>query len=48
MSDSDEFQLRKLTAKLYMADWTVSLDQTLSGCVVQSYFNFDLVAVEVN
>lgn len=48
MSDADEFQLRKLISKLNMPDWSPSLDMVLSGCVVQSYFNFDLVATEVN
>ena len=48
LSDADEFQLRKLVSKLQMADWTPSLDKTLQDCVVQSYFNFDLVCVEVN
>ena len=48
MSDADEFQLRRLTSKLQMADWSILLDRTLQECVVQSYFNFDLVAMEVN
>ena len=48
LSDSDEFQLRKLVSKLQMADWTPNLDKTLQECVVQSYFNFDLVCMEVN
>ena len=48
MSDADEFQLRKLISKLNMSDWSVDLDKKLQDCVVQSYFNFDLVCVEVN
>ena len=48
MSDSDEFQLRKLVSKLNMGDWTPTLDETLKNCVVQSYFNFDIVAMQVN
>jgi len=48
LSDADDFQLRKLVSKLNMADWSPELDQTLQDCVVQSYFNFDLVCVEVN
>ena len=47
MSDADEFQLRKLTKKLNMSEWTPKLDQTLQECVVTSYFNFDLVATEI-
>ena len=30
-----------------MADWKPVLDKTLQECVVQSYFNFDLVCAEV-
>ena len=48
MSDADEFQLRKLKSKLDMADWTPVLDQKLQEVVVQSYFNFDLVCMEIN
>ena len=48
MSDADEFQLRKLVSKLNMSDWTLALDKKLQECVVQSYFNFDLVTMEVN
>ena len=48
MSDKDEFQLRKTVSKLNMSDWTAALDKKLQECVVQSYFNFDLVCAEVN
>ena len=48
MSDSDDFQLRKLVSKLNMADWSPTLDKTLQEVVVQSYFNFDLVCGQVN
>ena len=34
MSDSDDFQLRKLVSKLNMADWSPTLDKTLQEVVV--------------
>ena len=48
ISDADEFQLRKLVSKLNMSDWSTGLDKKLQDCVVQSYFNFDIVCNEVN
>ena len=48
MSDADEFQLRKLTSKLNMTDWSPVIDRCLQEVVVQSYFNFEIVCAEVN
>jgi hypothetical protein len=40
--------MRRLIGKLNMNDWSAELDQLLQSVIVQSYFNFDIVCVEIN
>lgn len=48
LTDGEAFQLRRATKLLKLNDWTLELDAYFSASVIRNYFNFDMVAVELN
>lgn len=48
LTEGETFQLRKAKKNQVVDEWTLPLDTFLKECVVRNYFNFDMVAIELN
>ena len=48
LTEGETFQLRKANKNQVVDEWTLPLDTFLKECVVRNYFNFDMVAIELN
>jgi len=48
LSDGESFQLRKANRLHAKDEWTSELDAYFQESVIRNYFNFDMVAVELN
>jgi hypothetical protein len=48
LTDADEFQLRKAKKLVSGSEWTKELTVYLSNIVVRNYFNFEMIAIEMN
>jgi hypothetical protein len=48
LTEGETFQLRKAKRNQAVDEWTLPLDTFLKECVVRNYFNFDMVAIELN
>lgn len=48
LSDKEDFTLRKTNRQMPHSEWTRELDEYFMESVIRNYFNFDMVAVELN
>jgi hypothetical protein len=48
LTDAEEFQMRKVKPQACTSEWTPYLDDFLAQAIIRNYFNFDLVAIELN
>lgn len=48
LSDGEQFQLRRAKKQIQRDEWTKELDIFFQDSVIKNYFNFDLIAVELN